>query len=401
MEFVCKIATASGQVMNQTEQAESEGEVRQRLAAQGYYIFSVRPKDWLAAQLASLRPHRKVPADEFIIFNQQFLTLSRSGLPLQTSLSLLARQARNRDLQRALENVRDEVRSGALLSKAFESTKSFPKIYSATVRAGERSGSLDRVLQQYLSYQKISRGFRKKIVAALIYPAFLVFFLIVLISFVVSFIVPRFAELYSDLQITLPHLTQITIAASLGVRHWAIEILLVLILGAFALRAAWQSPKVKLEWDRVKFKLPLVGRLLLKFSVAEFARSLGTLLQGGLPIVEALETTRESVTSPLIAKAVDEATREVTGGRSLGASLRATGVFPATALDMVEVGEATGALPAMLESVAEFYEEDVNIDMAALVAMVDPVMISAVAIVVAFVLVAFYLPLFSLYAQVP
>lgn len=401
MDFVCKIATAGGQVLNQTEQAESESEVRQRLAAQGYYIFSVRPKDWLAAQLASLRPRRKVHADDFIIFNQQFLTLSRSGLPLQTSLELLARQARNKDLSKALEDVAREVRAGALLSKAFESTQSFPKIYSATVRAGERSGSLDKVLQQYLSYQKISRGFRKKIVAALIYPGFLVFFLIVLISFVVSFIVPRFAELYSDLQITLPHLTQITIAASLGVRHWALEILLALILGAFGLRTAWQAPRVKLEWDRIKFKLPLVGSLLLKFSVAEFARSLGTLLQGGLPIVEALETTRESVTSPLIAKAVDSATKEVTAGRSLGASLRATGVFPATALDMIEVGEATGALPAMLESVAEFYEEDVNIDMAALVAMVDPVMISAVAIVVAFVLVAFYLPLFSLYAQVP
>lgn len=401
MEFVCKIATAGGQVMNQTEQAESEGEVRRRLASQGYYVFSVRPKDWLAAQLAGLRPRRKVSADDFIIFNQQFLTLSRSGLPLQTSLALLARQARNQDLRSALEQVAEEVRSGALLSAAFESTKSFPKIYSATVRAGERSGSLDRVLQQYLSYQKISRGFRKKIIAALIYPAFLVFFLIVLISFVVTFIVPRFAELYSDLQIKLPHLTQVTIAASLGVRHWAIEILLALVIGFLGLRAAWQSPRVKLQWDRFKFKLPLVGSLLLKFSVAECARSLGTLLQGGLPIVEAMETTRESVTSPLIAKAVDDAAKEVTAGKSLGASLRATNVFPPTALDMVEVGEATGALPAMLESVAEFYEEDVNIDMAALVAMVDPVMISAVAIVVAFVLVAFYLPLFSLYAQVP
>lgn len=401
MEFVCKIATAGGQVLSQTEQAESEGEVRRRLAAQGYYVFSVRPKDWLAAQLAGLRPRRKIASDDFIIFNQQFLTLSRSGLPLQTSLALLARQARNKDLRSALEQVAEEVRSGALLSAAFDSTKSFPKIYAATVRAGERSGSLDRVLQQYLSYQKISRGFRKKIIAALIYPAFLVFFLIVLITFVVTFIVPRFAELYSDLQITLPSLTQVTIAASLGVRHWAIEILLAIVIAIFGLRAAWQSPRVKLQWDRFKFKLPLVGSLLLKFSVAECARSLGTLLQGGLPIVEAMETTRESVTSPLIAKAVDDAAKEVTAGRSLGASLRATGVFPPTALDMVEVGEATGALPAMLESVAEFYEEDVNIDMAALVAMVDPVMISAVAIVVAFVLVAFYLPLFSLYAQVP
>lgn len=400
MEFVCKIGTASGQILTQTEQADSEADVRQRLGAQGYYVFSVRSKEWFKFQL-NLGRRSKVRMDDFVIFNQQFLTLSKSGLPLQKSLELLARQARSRELGSALESVHSGVRSGELLSDSFEATGQFPKIYSAIVRAGERSGSLDKVLAQYLSYQKISRNFRKKILAALIYPAFLIFFLIVLISFVVSFIVPRFAELYSDLQIKLPHLTQVTIAFSLGMRHWALEILLVLILGALGLRAAWKSPSARMAWDRIKFKMPLVGALLLKFSVAEFARSLGTLLQGGLPVIEALETAQASITSPLIAKAVEDAKREVTGGHSLGASLRATGIFPVTALDMVEVGEATGALPAMLESVAEFYEEDVNIDLSAMVALVDPVMISAVAIVVAFVLVAFYLPLFSLYAQVP
>lgn len=400
MEFVCKIGTAAGQVLSQTETAESESDVRERLAGQGYYVFSVRSKNWLKNRLRSAA-HRRVKTDDFVIFNQQFLTLSKSGLPLQKSLELLARQARSQELRSALVSVRDSVRSGALLSSGFEDTGRFPKIYSAIVRAGERSGSLDKVLAQYLSYQKISRGFRKKILAALIYPAFLVFFLMVLISFVVSFIVPRFAELYGDLQIQLPHLTQITIAASLAVRHWAIEILLGLILLAFGLRAAWQSPRVRMAWDRFKFRLPAAGPLLLKFSVAEFARSLGTLLQGGLPVVEALETTRASITSPLIAKAVEDAKRDVTGGRSLAASLKSTDIFPATALDMVEVGEATGALPAMLESVAEFYEEDVNIDLSALVALVDPVMIACVAVVVAFVLVAFYLPLFSLYGQVP
>ncbi len=400
MEFVCKVGTASGQVLTQTERADSEADVRLRLGAQGYYIFSVRSKELLKTRL-SFRRRSKVRMDDFVIFNQQFLTLSKSGLPLQNSLELLARQARSRELGVALESVRSGVRSGDLLSDAFEATGRFPKIYGAIVRAGERSGSLDKVLAQYLSYQKISRNFRKKILAAMIYPSFLIFFLIILISFVVSFIVPRFAELYSDLQIKLPHLTQMTIAFSLGARHWALEILLVLILAALGLRTAWKSIEVRMAWDRVKFRLPLAGALLLKFSVAEFARSLGTLLQGGLPVIEALETAQASITSPLIAKAVEDAKREVTGGRSLGASLRSTGIFPATALDMIEVGEATGALPAMLESVAEFYEEDVNIDLSALVALVDPVMISAVAVVVAFILVAFYLPLFSLYAQVP
>jgi type IV pilus assembly protein PilC len=399
MDFVCKIATAGGQVLSQVEQADSEVDLRQRLVADGFYIFSIQPKDWLGAKLKR-RPRRRIRTDEFVIFNQQFLTLSKSGLPLQKSLELLARQARSTDLRAALESVSSEVRSGALLSEAFAATGRFPKMYSATVRSGERSGSLDKVLSQYLTYQKLSRNFRKKILAALIYPGFLVFFLTVLVTFVVSFIVPRFAELYKDLGVQLPQLTQMTIAASLSIRHNALEIFFVLIGAALGVRAAWRSARVRMAWDRVRFHLPLVGALLLKFSVGEFARSLSTLLQGGLPVVEALDTTRASVTSPLIAKAIERARDDVTGGRSLSSALRNSGILPSTALDMIEVGEATGALPGMLESVAEFYEEDVNIDLAALVALVDPVMIAIVAVVVAFVLVAFYLPLFSLAAQV-
>ena len=170
--------------------------------------------------------------------------------------------------------------------------------------------------------------------------------------------------------------------------------------GVVALRAAWRLPKTRLAWDHVKFRLPVVGKLLQKFSVAEFSRTLGTLLQGGIPIVAALETTKESVSSPLLAQAIGQAQTEVTGGRPLSSSLRLSGFFPAIALDMVEVGESTGALPSMLESLAEFFEEDVNIDLATLVALVDPLMIASIAVVVAFVLVAFYLPLFSMAAQV-
>lgn len=385
--------------MSQTEQATSEAELRQRLAAQGYYVFAIEPKEMLKAKLGSLR-RRKVRADDFLIFNEQFLTLSKSGLPLQKSLDLLAHQTRSEELRSALEGVRERVRAGALLSEAFEAVGQFPKIYSATLRAGERSGSLDRVLAQYVVYQKVTRSFRKRFVSALIYPAFLLVFLTALVAFVITFIVPRFALLYKDLGVSLPVLTQVLIAFSLGVRRMAAAILIALGVAALSLRAAWRSPGTRLAWDRIKFRLPVAGKLLLKFSVAEFARTLSTLLQGGIPVVPALETTKDSVSSPLLAQAIDRAKDEVTGGRSLSASLRLSGFFPAIALDMVEVGETTGALPSMLEGLAEFFEEDVNIDLSTLVALVDPLMIGSIAVVVAFVLVAFYLPLFSLAAQV-
>ncbi len=398
-EYVCKIGTAAGQVVNQTHEASSEEDLRARLAAQGYLIFSVRPKSVLALEIGGRR-RGKIRADDLLIFNQQFMTLSKSGLPLQKSLDMLARQTRSEQLRSAVEGVRERVQGGALLSEAFESTGKFPKTYCATLRAGERSGSLDKVLGQYVTYQKTARSFRKKFLSALIYPAILTVCLMALIVVVDTFIIPRFSELYKELDVPMPPLTVFVISVGMGIRRAAVFLLAGLILLIFALRAAGRAPKTRLMWERLKFRLPVAGKLLLKFSVAEVVRTLATLLQGGLPIVTALQNSVESVGSPLLAQGLEQARKEVMGGRPLSASLRMTGFFPPLALDMIEVGESTGALPSMLDAVAEFFEEDVNIDLATLLAMVDPIMLIGMAVVVLFVLVAFYLPLFSLAGQV-
>jgi len=398
-EFVCKYGTEAGRILTQTEEAHSEEELRQRLRGQGYLVFSVRPKDILSFRARVARPG-KVRPDEFLVFNQQFLTLSKSGLPLQKSLDLLAHQSRSDALRVAIEAVRDKVRSGALLSEAFESTGSFPKIYCATVRAGERSGSLDKVLAQYLAYQKQSRGFRKKFISALIYPAFLLVFLTLLISFVITFIVPQFAKLYADMDVQLPALTTFTISFAMQIKHYSLLILLGVVGLGVMIRLTARQARVRLAWERLKFRLPLVGGLLLKFSVAEFARTLSTLLQGGTPIVSALETAKDSVSSPWLGQAIAQARTEVAAGKELSACLRESGFFPSIALDMMEVGETTGAMSGMLEALAEFFEEDVSIDLETRLALVGPVMIAVIAVVVAFVLIAFYLPLFSMAAMV-
>lgn len=398
-EFVCKFGTEAGRVVSETRQASSEAELRQHLASEGYYVFSVAPREVLKAKFERLSG-RKIRPDDFLIFNEQFLTLSKSGLPLQKSLDLLARQTRSDALREAVDGVQEKVRSGRLLSEAFEEVGKFPKVYSATLRAGERSGSLDKVLSQYVAYQKARRTFRKKFISALIYPAVLIFFLILLVSGVTIWIIPAFADLYKNLDVSLPQVTVLLIEFSRSFRVIGILVLVLSIAGVAGLRIAWRSPATRLTWDRIKFRLPVAGNLLLKFSVAEFARTLSTLLQGGIPVVAALETTQGSVSSPLLAVAIEQARQEVTGGRSLSAGLRASGFFPPTAMDMVEVGETTGALPPMLDGVAEFYEEDVNIDLSTLVALVDPVMIGVIAVIVAFVLIAFYMPLFSLAGQV-
>ena len=399
MEFVCRLGSVAGQVTTQTQEATSEAELRHRLTTEGYYIFSIQPRGGLRDRVVSLR-RKKISPDDFLVFNQQFLTLSKSGLPLQKSLELLVQQTRSDQLRGALESVTGEVRAGKLLSQAFEAVGHFPKIYSATLRAGERSGNLDKVLAQYVAYQKATRTFRKKFLSALIYPAFLLVFLFGLISFVVTFIVPKFALLYSDLGVTLPPLTQFVISFSTAFNRLLVPILLALVLIVLGIRSALRSPATRLAWDRLKFRLPMAGMLLLKFSVAEFARTLSTLLEGGLPVVAALETTRDSVASPMLAQALREAQTEVTAGHSLSSGLRRSEFFPPIAMDMIEVGESTGALPTMLGNLAEFFEEDVGVDLSTLVALVDPIMLAFIAVFVAFILIAFYLPLFSLAAQV-
>jgi len=398
-EFVCKLGTDAGRVIVQTQEARSEEELRQRLRAEGLLVFSIRPKDILQFQTGAPRPG-KIRPDDFLIFNQQFLTLSKSGLPLQKSLDLLAHQTRSDALRVAIQAVRDRVRTGALLSEAFEFTGSFPKIYCATVRAGERSGSLDRVLSQYLAYQKQSRGFRKKFISALIYPSLLLVFLGGLITFVIDFVVPRFASLYADMDVQLPAFTTFVISFALQVKHFSLLIVLAIGGLVFLTRMAARSERALLAWERVKYRLPLVGSLLLKFSVAEFARTLAVLLQGGTPIIPALDTAKDSVTSPWLSRAIAEARTQVASGKELSSSLRSSGFFPPIALDMMEVGETTGAMSGMLEALAEFFEEDVNIDLETRLSLVGPVMIALIAIVVAFVLIAFYLPLFSMAAMV-
>ena len=244
-EFVCKLGTGTGRVLHETRQAVSEDELRRHLSAEGYYVFSVAPRRAIKVRLSGGGPQR-IPADEFLIFNQQFMTLSKSGLPLQKSLELLARQTRSEALRTGVVSVAERVRTGALLSESFDSVGMFPKVYCATLRAGERSGNLDRVLGQYIAYQKVSRSFRKKLLAALVYPAFLVVALTFLVSVVVWWIIPKFALLYSDLGAQLPPLTQAVIAFSEAVRKFAPEILVGIPLAIFGVRRMLRAPRTRM-----------------------------------------------------------------------------------------------------------------------------------------------------------
>jgi type IV pilus assembly protein PilC len=288
------------------------------------------------------------------------------------------------------------VKNGALLSEAFARQDVFPGIYVTSVLAGERSGALPDVLDRYIGYQKLSLSVRRKLVASLLYPAMLVLMSLGLIVFLVTYVVPNFARLYSDLGAELPMATQFLIALGTTARGYVVGGFVGLIVAIVAFRFWMRTPSGELVVDRALLQVPVAGEVWLKYQVAQFSRMLGTLLTGGIPLMQALNTASESLGTPVLKNVLSQATKLVREGQSLSGSLRIANVFPSLSLDMIEVGESTGALPAMLTSVAEFYEEDVSSRVTALLSLIEPVIMVIMAVFVGFILVSLYLPIFSL-----
>lgn len=397
-EFLLKYADARGQIKQETVDGNSENEIRDRFSSQGFLVYSIKPKgkfDALATGAGKSRP-RKIDLEKFLIFNQQFVTLIRAGLPILKSLDLLATRLTDERLSPFVTAVRDEVRIGTSLSDAFAKQNVFPPIYISSILAGEKSGSLVDVLDRYVTYQRRNLAVKKKLIGALIYPTLLVVLVIALVSFLVTYVVPQFAELYSSMDAKLPGLTIWLIAIGTTARDYILLLTAILFGGGAGLYFWGKTEAAQETLDRIKMRMPVAGEIWVKYQVAQFSRVLSTLLLGGIPLVQALETAARSVGTKLLEKSLAAVRQSVREGNSLSASLAETKLFPELSIDMIEVGESTGALPAMLGSVAEFYEDDVQTRMAAALSLIEPAIMIFMGIFVAFVLVALYLPIFSL-----
>jgi type IV pilus assembly protein PilC len=394
-EFVCRVADANGRVFSHVEAAASQDEARQKLADRGLYVYSVDVRNTLVSGFLGVRRERKIGGNDFLVLNQQFNTLVKAGLPILRALDLLATRASAPKLRPILTQIRDRVREGKSLSEAVDEAGVFSKVYSTAILAGEKSGNLSGVLEYYISYQRVSTSVQKKLVAALVYPTLLIITASVIVSYLVAFVVPKFGALYRDLGVDLPTPTKILVAVTVDYRAYilgAIGVLLLIAVGVFF----WsRSDQGGIAFDRFKFRLPLLGPTLLKFQVAQFCRTLGTLLTGGTPLVAALATASESIGSRLLRGNVTQAAQMVREGESLHGALSANRVMPDMALDMIEVGETSGALAPMLNSVAEFYEEEVTIKLGAMVSLIEPILLIVMGLLVAGILISLYLPIFS------
>ena len=391
-EFVLKYADGRGEIHQQVATAGSEKELRDRYTSQGFLVYSVKTR----SAGGGFGRKKKINLEKFLIFNQQFVTLIRAGLPILKGLDLLAERLTDPKLGPYIKAVRDEVHSGTLLSEAFRQQGVFPKIYVTSVMAGEKSGSLTEVLDRYITYQKISLAVKKKVMVSLLYPSVLIVLVIVLMVFLVTYVVPTFATLYTSMHAQLPALTVFLISIGTAARSYILVLAAALAGGIAGFRWWSRQEAARNRLDRIKMKLPVAGEIWLKYQVAQLSRILSTLLTGGIPLVQSLETAADSLSTPVMQRAIETAGRMVREGQPLSASLRASKMFPPLALDMIEVGESTGALPAMLNSVAEFFEEDVNTRMTATLSLIEPAIMIVMGSVVAFVLIALYLPIFSL-----
>ena len=390
-EFTVKLADDRGRILEQTHAAATAEELRARFTQAGYLVYSVKPRSGFGAGAP-----KKVKLDTFLVFNQQFLTLIRAGLPILGSLDLLAKRHKDSTFRASLEDVAARVKTGQSLSEAFDAQGVFPLVYTTTLLAGERSGNLEEVLQRFLDFQRVSLTFRKKLKASLIYPAVLITMMIGLFIFLITFVVPRFAQLYDQLGTKLPTLTLFLLQVGQDAQHYGIYVAVVL-AGLIYLFVRWTKTDAgALTMDKVRLSVPLLGNVWLKYQVGLFSRTLSTLLNGGLPLVPSLETAARSIDSRSIGKAVYTSVETVREGKGLAASLEQTGVFPELSIEMVEVGESTGALPQMLNSVAEFFEEDVQTSLAAIMSLIEPAILIVMGVVVVFILMALYLPIFSL-----
>ena len=397
MEFRCRLASASGEVVEGVYVAEDEARLRHELEEKGLYVLSLQQKGALAGLSFRLPARTSIPSREFLIFNQELATLLHAGMPLVQSLDLLKSRIQSPMFRSVLSDVHERVRSGSALSDAFAAHAGvFPSVYTASLVAGERSGNLDAVLRRFVEYSKIIATIKRKTISALIYPLILISLATVLVSIIVLKVVPAFSDFYESFNAQLPFITRVIVRISEFVLAY-FWLLLIAAVAAGATLFAWsKQPGQKARLDRWLLGVPMLGEVARKFATSQMARTLSTLLSGGLPLVNALDIAARSVGNHFIASELDVVGARVREGSSFAGALEARHVFPDVAVKMAEVGESTGALQDMLNTVADFYDEEISTTMERFVTLVEPVLLVVMGMVIAGLLLALYMPLFQL-----
>ncbi len=398
-EFICRLGTPAGEVVTRTVEAPGVNEARARLELEGFRVFNVTPPKasgvTTLTRLGGRGGQAKVKASDFLLFNQQLAALVRAGIPILQAISMLRKRAASARLRAVLGDVEDQIRGGAALSQAFASQGGiFPRIYTASILAGERSGALDEVLLRYVTYMRRNVALRRKIRGALAYPLFLLFASGCMVTFLTVYVVPRMSDLFSGLAGgELPIVTQIVVGLSKWLTSNVIWFGPLFIGGIIALFLWSRTEAGRLRVDAFILKIPLAGNLVMQLSVAQVTRSLATLLAGGITLVESWEIAAESITNRELRRRSSAILPMIREGRSFTESLEAAKWVPPLAVDMVGIGERSGSLREMLDEVAVFYDGESEVRLEQLTTTLEPAILVVMGGIVVTILLAIYLPI--------
>jgi type IV pilus assembly protein PilC len=398
-EFRVKVGWPDGSVAEQSVMALDGGAARLEVERRGGHVFEVKRKGFSLA--ASRAKRGRVKMNEFLIFNQELIALLKAGLPVVRSFEILLERQKNPTLRRVLGDVRERVNSGMSISEAFaEEGDLFPRLYWTSLKAGEKSGEIEAVLRRYLKYQKTVVALTRKVVSTMVYPAILILLSIGLITILMTYVIPRFTEFFADFNADLPLLTVVVLGVATFLRTH-ILILAASIGGGGYLASRWLKTTRGREWfDGVILSVPIIGGIFRRFAITQFTRSLGTLLGGGTPLVPALENAADAVGNRSVSRRVRDVVPKVREGRELWKTLDETRIFTDLTIEMIKVGESSGALEEMLSAVSEFYDEEIDLLLARVISFVEPVILVMMGGVIVTILLSVYLPMFRLMSAI-
>jgi type IV pilus assembly protein PilC len=418
--YVCRLGMADGAIATRAIEAADDGALKAEIARLGARLFSVkiaggavaptqsgaaRPSGRsLAESLAAFVPRGRHPVKmgQFLVFNQELVALLKAGLPIVNGLDILLERQENPRFKEILRDVRDQLVSGVALSDAFLSHGDvFPRLYATSLKAGERSGEVEKVLRRYLAYQKILGAIRRKVTGALVYPAVLIGLSIGLVAILMTYVIPKFREFFAGFEAgQLPFITRMVIGMADFLHAHLVAVGAALVVGSVVFSRWKASDAGKVALDTTLLRLPFIGAILRQFALSQFSRSLATLVGAGTPLVPALDIAAGAVANRRVSGAVAAVVPRVREGAELWRSLEETGVFTSLAIEMIKVGEATGALEEMLTNTSDFYDEAIEAQLQRIVTLIEPIILVVMGGVVATLLLSIYLPMFTILSNI-
>lgn len=392
--FLCKIGTTDGRILEKEFESVSSQQLSAELEDQGFYVLSVKKKPW---SFFSRHSQRRVPGRHFLTFNQELLALLRSGLPIIQVLDTLTEKMEPGAFRHAVEHIREEIRSGTTLSDAFEKFPVFfPSLYVAAIRAGEKTGDLSETLSRYMVYRKRIEAIKAKVRNASFYPVLLTSAALIVVVFLLFYVVPTFTQIYADANVQLPLMTRVLIGISSLITELWYLLLIIFLGGIFGLKSMLASTQGRYVIDRLVLSFPFFSGLSVEYALSSYCRTLATTIDSGIPLAQAMRMCRGTVNNLFLEQKVVAAIKRVEEGGSFTESLKDTGFFPILALRMINVGETSGSLTEMLGEVAEFYESEVEHRLTRLTTLIEPVLMIVMGGLIAFIIVAMYVPIFQL-----